>query len=76
MHEQLCGLLRGEGKKDNAGGLGLGLFLGYKVAGENISGPTASVQVELTMPLLGALNFEIYLLRESGGWRVCGAGPT
>jgi hypothetical protein len=76
MHEQLCGLLKAEGKKDGAGGLGLGLFVAYKLGKENINNLGATVEVELTLPLLGPIKFEVYLLKESAGWRVCGAGPA
>jgi hypothetical protein len=76
MHEQLCGLLRAEGKKNGAGGIGPGFFVGFKLGKENINNLGATVEVELTIPLLGPIKFEVYLLQESAGWRVCGAGPA
>ena len=76
MHEQLCGLLKAEGKKNSAGGLGLGLFVAYKVGKENINNLGATVEVELTVPLIGPIKFDVYLLKESAGWRVCGGGPS
>jgi hypothetical protein len=76
MHEQLCGLLKSEGKKDGAGGTGLAFFVGFKLGKESINNLGASVEAELTMPLVGPIKFEVYLLKESGGWRVCGAGPA
>ncbi|GIH05767.1 hypothetical protein Rhe02_38340 [Rhizocola hellebori] len=76
MQEQLCGLLKSEGKKDGTGGTGLGIFVGYKIGKENINNLGATVSVELTVPLLGPIKFDVYLLKESGGWRVCGAGPS
>jgi hypothetical protein len=76
MQEQLCGLLKSEGKKDGAGGTGLGIFVGYKIGKENINNLGATVSVELTVPLLGPIKFDVYLLKETAGWRVCGAGPS
>ena len=76
MHEQLCGLLKSDGKKNNPGGLGMGLFVAYKVGKENINKLGATVEVELTVPLIGPIKFDVYLLKESAGWRVCGAGPS
>ncbi len=76
MHEQLCGLLKAEGKKDKAGALGLGLFVAFKLGQEDINKLGAAVDVELTVPLLGPIKFEVYLVKESGQWRVCGGGPA
>ena len=76
MHEQLCALLRADGKKDNPTGVGLGLFVGFKLGQENINALGASVNVELTVPVLGPIKFEVYLVQESGQWRVCGGGPA
>jgi hypothetical protein len=75
MQDQLCSLLRGDGQKDDAGGLGLGLFVSFKVGQEHVTGPAGSVDVELTAPIIGVVNFDIYVIQEAGGWRVCGGGP-
>ncbi|WP_117213681.1 hypothetical protein [Allorhizocola rhizosphaerae] len=74
---RLCGLLRSSGEGQSGGGLGLlrGL-VSYKIGEEHVTGPGAAVDVELTMPLLGAINFDVYLVQEAEGWRVCGAGPA
>lgn len=76
-NERLCGLLRSGDSGSGNGGLNLltGL-VSYKIGEERVTGPTASVDVELTVPLLGAVNFDVYLLQEDGGWRVCGLGPA
>lgn len=73
--ERLCGLLKsGQGTPGPELNWLKGL-VGYKIGEERVTGPTASVDVELTIPFAGAVNFDVYLLQESGGWRVCGAGP-
>lgn len=74
-NNRLCGLLR-SGDGQSGGGLGfLKGFLGYEVGEERVTGPGASVDVKVTMPLLGDANFDMYLIQETEGWRVCGAGP-
>jgi hypothetical protein len=81
MRQHLCRLLKGEGGASTPPGSGLGFLqlgtlMSFKIGEEKITGPAATVKVELTVPLIGATSFDMYLLREDGGWRVCGAGPS
>lgn len=76
IQENLCDLLRSNGSNDSSGGLGLGFIVAYKVGQEQVTGPAATVDVELTLPILDPIKFDIYLIREGGAWRVCGGGPA
>jgi hypothetical protein len=82
MQQQLCALLRDD---DDASAskpadpgflLSLGTFADFKIGEEKVNALGASVQVEMTLPLVGSSSLQVYLVREGGGWRVCGAGPT
>jgi hypothetical protein len=75
MQAQLCNLLKQDDQKNGKGGLGLGLFVSYKVGEEHVTGPAGSVDVQLTVPIVGDLNFDLYMVHEAEGWRVCGGGP-
>jgi hypothetical protein len=77
--QSMCKLWRGEGNGD--GGADpqqewLALFVDYKVGAENIKGPSASVNVELTLPVLGKVTLDVYLIQEEDAWRVCGMAPA
>lgn len=83
MQKQLCALLRDENAANSTkppdSGISLfslGALASFKVGEENVNALGASVKVEMTLPLVGASNLEVYLIREGGGWRVCGAGPA
>ena len=82
MQKQLCAPLRDDNaasasKPPDPGFLfSLGTLANFKVGEEKVNALGASVQVEMTLPLVGSSNLEVYLVREGGGWRVCGAGPT
>ncbi|HZM82254.1 MAG TPA: hypothetical protein VFC19_41575 [Candidatus Limnocylindrales bacterium] len=82
MQQQLCALLRddntaGASKPPDPGFLfSLGTLANFKVGEEKVNAVGASVQVEMTLPLVGTSNLEVYLVREGGGWRVCGAAPA
>jgi hypothetical protein len=82
MQQQLCALLR----DDNAASasapadpgflFSLGTLASFKVGEEKVNAVGASVNVEVSLPLVGTSNLEVYLIREGGGWRVCGARPV
>jgi hypothetical protein len=82
MQKHLCAPLRddraGASKKPDSGlgWLSLGTLMSFKIGEEKVNALGAAVPVELTLPLVGTSNLEVYLVRESGGWRVCGAGPA
>ena len=82
MQQQLCAVLRDDNaasasKPPDPGFLfSLGTLANFKVGEEKVNALGASVKVEMTLPLVGASNLEVYLVREGGGWRVCGAGPA
>lgn len=81
INQHLCALLRNDGESpapanSELSWLSLGALVSYKVGEEKVNAVGASVGVELTLPLIGAGNWEVYLVREGGGWRVCGAAPA
>jgi hypothetical protein len=83
MQQQLCALLRDENAANSTAPpdsgfslFSLGAFANFKVGEEKTNALGASVKVELTLPLVGTSNMEVYLVREGGGWKVCGAGPA
>jgi hypothetical protein len=83
IQRNLCGLLRNDSaasKGPGSGGLGwlssMGTFVNFKIGEEKVSALGASVAVELTVPIVGTVKFDVWLVREEGGWRVCGAGPS
>ena len=82
MQKHLCAPLRDDGagasKKPDSGfgWLSLGTLVSFKIGEEKVNALGAAVQVELTVPLVGTSNLEVFLVREAGGWRVCGAGPV
>ncbi|WP_157631317.1 nuclear transport factor 2 family protein [Catelliglobosispora koreensis] len=70
----LCVLLRGESgqNSNNQQQQWLAMLVGFKVSNETINGPTADVDVTLTLPVLGEVPFGLYLIKEDKDWKVCG----
>jgi hypothetical protein len=81
MQQQLCALLRDDNTATASPApdpgllFSLGTLASFKVGEEKVNVLGASVKVEMTLPLFGTSNVEVYLVREGGGWRVCGARP-
>lgn len=74
--ENLCKLLRGNGGLNSDSQNLLPYLVSFELGDESIKGPAASVGVKLTVPLLGEIPFDLYLIKEDNAWRVCGLGPT
>jgi hypothetical protein len=74
--ENLCKLLRGNGGLNTDSQNLLPYLVSFKLGDESIKGPAASVGVKLTVPLLGEVPFDLYLIKEDNAWRVCGLGPS
>jgi hypothetical protein len=77
VQANLCTLLRGNGNANSGSQFGwMNNLVGYKLGEENVNGLTSSVGVTLTLPILGSILFDLYLITEPDGWKVCGAGPA
>jgi hypothetical protein len=83
MQKQLCALLRDDNAASASAAPGdpgflfsLGALASFKVGEEKVNALGASVKVEVSLPIVGTSHLEVYLVREGGGWRVCGARPV
>jgi hypothetical protein len=52
----------------------LGGLAGLEVGEEHMEGRAASVDVKLTVPIVGSVRFVVRLVDEDGAWRVRGGG--
>lgn len=73
---ELCSLLRSKKPSDVHLPVSLGDLVGFEVTEGSVTGKTATVDATASVPILGSTKFAVYLLDESGKWKVCGFGPT
>jgi hypothetical protein len=72
----VCKAERGRNGQPAAIGLRLAGLVKYEIGDEHITDTTATVDVNVTVPVIGRLTFAIRLVEEAGQWRVCGGDPA
>jgi hypothetical protein len=74
---QLCSLLRGAPQNNSdLDRFHVSDLLGMEVAEGRVDGHTATVDVTISVPIIGSTKFAVHLVDEQGAWKVCGFGPA
>jgi hypothetical protein len=71
----LCPAVRSHDPLDAAGGASAAGTIRWEVGGQHVTGDTATVDVDLTVPIVGAIPLTAHLVEVDGPWQVCGLLP-